>query len=105
MLGGGSGGGLKLLRRGGGAESGKVKNYLTRCVFPTLVPGLVELIKSIEAKSGQVELPNPSDPFEVQSIPLRVYLARNVAPVLNDSLEECYTKKPDDPIDYLVGVL
>ncbi|XP_048831321.1 adenylate kinase 7 [Brienomyrus brachyistius] len=38
---------------------------------------------------------------EVQSIPLRNYLMKNVMPTLTQGLIQCCTLKPDDPVDFL----
>uniref|UniRef100_A0A3B3R7T4 Adenylate kinase 7a n=1 Tax=Paramormyrops kingsleyae TaxID=1676925 RepID=A0A3B3R7T4_9TELE len=39
--------------------------------------------------------------LEVQSIPLRNYLMRNVMPTLTQGLIQCCALKPDDPVDFL----
>jgi adenylate kinase len=42
--------------------------------------------------------------LETQSIPLRNYLMTHVMPTLTKGLIECCKIKPEDPIDYLVGL-
>lgn len=51
-----------------------------------------------EVKREEFEL------LEAQSIPLRNYLMKHVMPTLTQGLIECCKTRPDDAIDYLVGV-
>ena len=81
-----------------------VKVYLKNSIFPTLVPGLVELMKTLE-RSKTIPTADQREMFDTQSVPLRQYVSHTIAPILNDSLEDCYNAKPDDPIDYLVSIL
>jgi len=90
--------------RGGVADVTAVKVYLVNSIFPTLVPGLVELMKALE-KNKQVATADQREVFDTQSVPLRVYIGQTIAPILNDSLEECYNSKPRDPVDHLAGLL
>ncbi|XP_075782732.1 adenylate kinase 7 isoform X2 [Pelodiscus sinensis] len=43
--------------------------------------------------------------LEVQSIPLRNYLMKNVMPTLMQGLNECCKIRPDDPVDFLAEYL
>ncbi|XP_036405208.1 adenylate kinase 7-like [Megalops cyprinoides] len=52
-----------------------------------------------EVKSQEHEM------LEVQSIPLRNYLMKNVMPALTEALVECCKVKPDDPVDFLAEYL
>ena len=96
---------LDLLRSALNVDSSAVCQYLVDDVFPTLIPGLVELMKNIERTSSEFDDPDPTEPFTSQSVPLRVFLARYVAPVLNRGLEETYQKQPSDPVDFLATYL
>jgi len=40
--------------------------------------------------------------LDVQSIPLRNYLMKNVMPTLTQGLIECCKVRPEDPVDFLV---
>ena len=42
--------------------------------------------------------------LETQSIPLRNYLMKHVMPTLSQGLVECTKIRPDDPVDFLVGL-
>jgi hypothetical protein len=81
--------------------------YLSAEILPTLVPALSYLSATAERTAPDLaSLSNSKDePFDQQSMPLRVYLARNVAPTLNKGLELTHREHPDDPIDFLAQYL
>lgn len=45
------------------------------------------------------------DRLELQSVPLRNYLMKNVMPTLTQGLMECCKVRPDDPVDFLAEYL
>ena len=42
--------------------------------------------------------------LEERSIPIKNYLMKHVLPTLTQGLIECCRHRPNDPIDYLVGI-
>jgi len=83
-----------------------LSEYMAEHLLPTLIPALVALIKALEREGG-TDLPQADEdmPFDQQSVAVRVYLSRNITPILNRGLEDTFRKKPQDPIDSLANFL
>ena len=85
----------------------RVADYLSAQILPTLVPALSHLSAAAERSAPDLASAASSkdEPFDQQSVPLKIYLARNVAPVLNKGLELTYREDPSDPVDFLAQFL
>lgn len=89
-----------------GTRLANLTEYMAEYLLPTLIPALVGLIKTMEhEKNSDLPPADENSPFDQQSVALRVYLSRNVTPILNRGLEDTFRKKPMDPVEHLATFL
>ena len=80
-------------------------SYVQKYILPTLTPALVALSRAVEADelTDDVMVPNPDDDLDMQSMELKIYLAKNVNKTISDGLEKTFRAKPADPLDHLAS--
>ncbi|GMH53000.1 hypothetical protein TL16_g01355 [Triparma laevis f. inornata] len=84
-----------------------IVSYTHKNILPVLTPGLIALARAVEADPSidDVATPDPEDDLdlEMQSMELKIYLAKNVNKSISDGLEKTFRAKPADPLDHLAS--
>jgi len=80
--------------------------YMIERIFPTLIPGLVLLLKAVKRSGTDLIVPITGEvPFDEKSVPYQIYLSRYVMKILTFGLEKCYRTSPEDEIDFIADYL